>query len=121
MTRKLNAYFTHAEAQYFLARRGGRVIGADHGAEPIAPSTSSMKPLGDVRLPRVRGRSAIVDALLAAAADWLRERGRDRMVGPMDFVLNDEGGVLVEGFEREPLIREPWNPPYYSARARPPG
>ena len=34
-----------------------------------------------------------LDALLAAAEAWLRERGRDRMVGPMDFSMNDESGV----------------------------
>ena len=34
----------------------------------------------------------------------------------MNFQINDEAGVLIEGFEREPLIREPWNPPYYQQR-----
>ena len=58
----------------------------------------------------------IVDALLAAAEAWCRSRGCDRMVGPMCFQINDEAGVLIEGFDREPLIREPWNPPYYQAR-----
>jgi GNAT superfamily N-acetyltransferase len=58
----------------------------------------------------------IVDALLAAAEAWCRSRGCDRMVGPMCFQINDEAGVMIEGFEREPLIREPWNPRYYQAR-----
>ena len=31
----------------------------------------------------------------------------------MDFTTNDECGLLVEGYEREPLILEPWHPPYY--------
>jgi GNAT superfamily N-acetyltransferase len=35
------------------------------------------------------------------------------MVGPMDFTMNDESGVLIEGFEREPMIRQAWHPPYY--------
>jgi hypothetical protein len=35
------------------------------------------------------------------------------MVGPMDFQMNDESGVLIEGFEREPMIKQPWHPPYY--------
>ena len=52
-------------------------------------------------------------ALLDAAAAWLRERGRDRMVGPMDFTMNDESGVLIDGFERRPMLRQPWHPPYY--------
>ena len=53
---------------------------------------------------------------IAAAEAWLRARGCDQMLGPMNFQINDEAGVLFEGFEREPLIREPWNPPYYVER-----
>src|SRR5919199_1469390 len=36
--------------------------------------------------------------------------------GPMDFSFNDELGVLIEGFEREPMIKQPWHPPYYQRR-----
>jgi GNAT superfamily N-acetyltransferase len=57
-----------------------------------------------------------LDALLNAAEGWLRERACERMVGPMDFAMNDESGVLIEGFELEPLIRQPWHPPYYQQR-----
>jgi GNAT superfamily N-acetyltransferase len=35
------------------------------------------------------------------------------MIGPMDFTINDESGVMIEGFEREPMIKMPWHPPYY--------
>ena len=38
------------------------------------------------------------------------------MVGPMDFQLNDESGILIEGFEHAPMIRQPWHPPYYQQR-----
>ena len=27
--------------------------------------------------------------------------------------MNDESGVLIEGFELRPMIRQPWHPPYY--------
>jgi hypothetical protein len=47
-------------------------------------------------------------ALLDAAAGWLRARGRDRMVGPMDFTTNDEIGVLIAGHEHAPIILCPW-------------
>ena len=46
----------------------------------------------------------------------MRERACERMVGPMDFAMNDESGVLIEGFELEPMIRQPWHPPYYQQR-----
>jgi hypothetical protein len=31
----------------------------------------------------------------------------------MDFTTNDEIGILIEGFERRPMILEPWHPPFY--------
>ena len=37
----------------------------------------------------------------------------ERMVGPADFTMNDESGILIEGFELRPMIRQPWHPPYY--------
>jgi GNAT superfamily N-acetyltransferase len=58
----------------------------------------------------------VLTALLATAEGWLRKRGCERMVGPMDFTLNEESGVLFEGYEIEPLIRQPWHPAYYRQR-----
>jgi GNAT superfamily N-acetyltransferase len=36
------------------------------------------------------------------------------MVGPFDFTLNDEAGVLIEGFDLAPMIKQPWHPPHYA-------
>ena len=47
----------------------------------------------------------MLPTLLAAAEEWARRRGCDRLVGPMDLSLNDESGVLVEGHALRPLIR----------------
>src|SRR5581483_878857 len=58
----------------------------------------------------------IVDALLAAAKAWLVARGCERVIGPVDFTINEESGVLIEGFDLEPMIRHPWHPPYYQQR-----
>ena len=51
--------------------------------------------------------------MLEAAADWVRGHGRDRLLGPADFTTNDEVGLLVEGYERAPMVLQPWHPPYY--------
>ena len=40
-------------------------------------------------------------------------KGRARLLGPMDFTTNDEIGILIEGYERRPMILEPWHPPHY--------
>ena len=113
LTRKLNPYFTHGEAEYFLARRDGRVVGRitaqlDHAFNAFHGSRWGM--FGFLEFEE---DPQVLDAMLDAAAAWLRARGCERMVGPMDFQLNDESGVLIEGFEREPMIRQSWHPPYY--------
>jgi hypothetical protein len=116
LSRKLNAYFKHGEAQYFLARRDGQVVGRataqiDHAFNQFHGSRWGM--FGFLEF---EDDQEILDALLHCAATWCRAHGCDRMVGPMNFALNDEAGILIEGFEREPLIREPWTPPYYQRR-----
>ena len=59
---------------------------------------------------------AVAKALIDAATGWLRAKGRKRMIGPMDFTTNDECGLLVEGYDREPIVLAPWHPPYYKQR-----
>src|SRR3954468_12574204 len=98
LSRRLNAYFKHGEAEYFLARRGGRVVGritaqVDHAFNEFHSSKWGM--FGFLELEE---DPEALEAMLAAAEAWLRGRGCDRMVGPMDFQLNDESGVLIEGF-----------------------
>lgn len=112
-SRRMNAYFKHAGAQEFIARRGGQVVGrvsaqvdgnydAQHG-----PGTGMFGFL------ELEDDPEVAAALLNAARGWLAERGRTRMIGPMDYTMNDECGVLIEGFERDPMLKQPWHPPYY--------
>ncbi|HSB55914.1 MAG TPA: hypothetical protein VLD58_16240, partial [Gemmatimonadales bacterium] len=57
----------------------------------------------------------IADALFDAAATWLRARGFDTMRGPASFSVNDECGLLVQGFDTPPTLMMPHNPPYYAS------
>ena len=113
LSRRFNPYFKHGEAEYFIALRGDRVVGrisaqVDHAFNEFHQSRWGM--FGFLEL---EDDQEAMKALLGAAADWLAQRGCERMVGPMDFSMNEESGVLIEGHELEPLIRQPWQPPYY--------
>ena len=55
----------------------------------------------------------VANALLDAAAAWLRQRGRSAMRGPLSFTMTDEVGVLIDGFGDMPRIMMPYNHPYY--------
>ncbi len=116
LTRPLNAFFTHGSAAYFLARRDGQVVGRITAQVDFDYNIYHGTRWGMFGFLEFEDDQEIVDALLATAEAWCRSHGCDRMVGPMNFQINDEAGVMIEGYEREPLIREPWNPPYYQAR-----
>jgi GNAT superfamily N-acetyltransferase len=113
LTRRLNAFFSHGEAEYFLARRDGRVVGRVTAQINHAFNDYQQKRWGWFGFLELEDDEETAGALLDAAASWLRARGSELMVGPADFSMNDESGVLVEGFELRPMIRQPWHPPYY--------
>jgi GNAT superfamily N-acetyltransferase len=116
LTRRLNAFFKHGEAEYFLARRDGRVVGRITAQVDYEFNRFHHSRTGMFGFLEFEDDPEVLKALLTAAEGWLTTRGCERMVGPMNFQINDEAGVMVEGFDREPLIREPWNPRYYSTR-----
>jgi len=116
LSRRANPFFKHGEAQLFLAVRDGRTVGrvsAHYDREFNAFHDNRWGMFGFLEF---EDDPEVVPALLRAAERWLRGQGRDHMVGPMDFTINDESGVMVEGFERVPMIRQPWHPPYYAQR-----
>jgi hypothetical protein len=116
MTRRVNTFFKHGRAEYFLARRGGRVVGRITAQVDDAFNRFHASRWGMFGFLEFEDDVEVLTALLGAAERWLRAAGCDRMVGPMDFTMNDESGVLVEGFDLEPLVKQPWHPPYYQRR-----
>jgi hypothetical protein len=44
----------------------------------------------------------------------VRERGAEVIRGPMNPSTNYECALLVEGFELDPMVMMPYNPPYYA-------
>jgi len=116
LSRRMNAFFSHGEAEYFLARRDGRVLGRITAQVNDAFNDYQKKNWGWFGFLEFEDDPEVLHALLDAAAAWLRERGKERMVGPACFAMNDESGILIEGFDLRPMIVQPWNPRYYPER-----
>jgi GNAT superfamily N-acetyltransferase len=113
LDQRKNPFFKHAEAQYFLAYRAGRPVGRicahiDHNLNSFQDNEWGLFGFFECENDPEAAR-----ALLDTAASWLRDRGRDRMVGPMDFTTNDEIGVLIGGHKYPPIILCPWHHAYY--------
>jgi hypothetical protein len=106
-------FFEIGAAQYFLAFRAG---------EPVGRISAHVNRLHDQHYGPGTGfwgffeavqDQAVAHALFEAAAAWLKERGCQRLVGPLNFSIYDEMGLLVEGFDSIPAIFQTHNPPYY--------
>jgi hypothetical protein len=113
LNRKKNPWFEHGEAEYFVAERDGEPVGritaqVDERWDEFQGGRDAMFGFFEtVEDPEVAG------ALLDVAEGWARQRGRERLIGPMDFTTNDEIGILIEGFELRPMILQNWHPPFY--------
>jgi len=113
LDREHNPFFEHAEAEYFLAWRDGRPVGRITAQVDRNFNEFQDNEWGMFGFFECEDDPEAAGALREAAAAWLRDRGRDRMVGPMDFSTNDECGLLIEGHDRTPIILTPWQHPYY--------
>ena len=110
---KKNPWFEHGEAKFFVAERDGEPVGRisahiDHRWDEYQGGSDAMFGFFETS-----EDPEVARALIAAATEFAVEQGRSRLLGPMDFTTNDEIGILIEGYERRPMILEPWHPPYY--------
>lgn len=110
---KKNPFFEHAEVEFFLARRNGRVVGRISAHVDRNLNAFQDNRWGLFGFFECENDPEAARALVGAAARWNAERGRDRMVGPMSFTTNDECGLLIEGYELTPIILTEWQFPYY--------
>jgi GNAT superfamily N-acetyltransferase len=108
-----NPFFEHAEAGYFLARRGRGVVGRVAAVHNRAHNEFHGDKVGFFGFFECVDDDSVARALFDAAADWLRARGLTRMRGPASFSTNDEAGLLVDGFDTPPVLMMPYNPARY--------
>lgn len=114
-----NPWFEHGEAQYFLARRGGKVTGRisahiDHLALTIAPEQGMGPGTGNFGLFEAMDEDT-ARALMSTAENWLRGKGMTRVLGPISLSIWEEPGLLVFGHDHPPTVMMGHNSPAYQA------
>jgi GNAT superfamily N-acetyltransferase len=112
-TRK-NAFFEHGAIQLFLAEdASGETVGRIAGIVNGMHLQKYDDGVGFFGFFECVEDYAVAEALLDTAAGWLRDQGLTGMRGPADPSLNDTAGLLVDGFDSDPSILMPYNPPYH--------
>ena len=110
-----NPFFRHAEMQLFIARRGARDVGRiaailDRGHNAFHGEQTSFFGFFECE-----NDSEAAGLLFDAASLWGRERKMRVLRGPVNPSLNDEAGLLVDGFGSPPIFMMTYNPAYYPA------
>ncbi|HEY5710556.1 MAG TPA: N-acetyltransferase [Allosphingosinicella sp.] len=98
-----NPWFEHAEAEFFLAERGGKPVGRISAQVDQLVLEHMGAGLGQWGMFEAEDE-ATAHALLAAAEAWLRGKGMTRSMGPFSLGIWDEPGLLVEGHDHPPMV-----------------
>jgi len=106
-------FWEHSEGQRFLAMRGKEVVGTISAHINHRHNEVHEDKVGFFGFFEVLEEYAIAEALLNAAADWLRERGMEAIRGPENPSQNEEVGLLVDGFYSPRVVMMTYNPRYY--------
>jgi GNAT superfamily N-acetyltransferase len=113
LDRRKHPFHEHAEVEYFLARRGGKVVGRIAAIVNQQHIRFHGEQAGFFGFFEAIDDQAVAQQLLAASGAWLRARGMTVQRGPANFSSNEEFGLLVDGFDGPPVIMMTYNPPYY--------
>lgn len=115
-----NPWFDHGEARYWLAYRGDRPSDQPVGRISAQIDRTYLDRYGDAtgHFGFLEGADdgAVFHGLFSAAEGWLRKRGMSRVRGPFSLSINDETGLLVDGFDTPPSMMMGHAPPYYGPR-----
>lgn len=116
LSARSNPYFEHARWQAWTAWREG---------EPVGRISAQIDALHLERYRDATGFFGMLDAedsqetfqaLFETAERWLREQGMRRIRGPFNLSINQEMGVLVDGFDTSPFFMMGHARPYYATR-----
>lgn len=113
LDRQRNPFFPRGEAEFLLARREGEVVGTiavgfdrhqNAYRQERAAFFASFESIAD---------DAVARDLFVAASRWAKARGATVLRGPSGLGLGQPAGLLVEGFDRPPVILTGHNREYY--------
>ena len=113
-----NKKFANGEAirWYVVEEQSGKAVGRIAAFYDRNTLEDYEQPTGGCGFFEAIDSQEVANMLFDAARDWLASKGMEAMDGPINFGARDAWwGLLVNGFDYEPLYTNPYNPPYYKA------
>jgi 8-amino-7-oxononanoate synthase len=109
-----NPFYQHARIRLFIAEKNGAVAGRIAAIVNDAHNRQHDDKVGFFGFYESIDDQDVTNTLINAASAWLREQGMSEIRGPVSPSMNDEVGLLVDGFENSPMAMMPYNPSYYA-------
>ncbi len=111
-----NPYFEHARASFWLALRGVEPVGRISAQVDRLYLERYRDDTGHFGFLDAEDDPAVFRALTQTAEQWLRDQGMRRALGPFSLSVNEECGLMVDGFAEHSVLMMGWSPPYAAAR-----
>ncbi|MGB5748266.1 MAG: N-acetyltransferase [Desulfobacterales bacterium] len=109
-----NPYFAHASFSSWVAYRDGKAVGRISAQVDQLHLDQHQDATGFFGMLESEDNSETFKTLLATAENWLHEKGMQRVAGPYNLSINQELGLLVEGFDTPPVVMMGHALPYYA-------
>ncbi|MDH5674264.1 MAG: hypothetical protein OEZ06_19075 [Myxococcales bacterium] len=117
LTPSKNPFFEHADVALFTAHRDGELVGRISAQIDRAHLEKHRDATGFFGFFDTIDDPEVGRALVDAASAFVRERGMKRLRGPLSLSINEETGLLVEGFDAPPMMMCPHHTRYQGAIA----
>ncbi|QBR49026.1 N-acetyltransferase [Erwinia sp. QL-Z3] len=111
---KKNPSVEHIEWQAFLAKKDGKVVGRITAQIDSLHRERYGQDTGHFGMIDAIDDPAVFEALFAAAEAWLKSKGAVKITGPFSMNINQESGLLIEGFDTPPSALMTHGKPYYA-------
>ena len=111
-----NPFFEHAKWKFWLAFRGATPVGRISAQIDQLHLKRYEDSTGFFGLLEAEDEAETFRVLMNTAETWLRDQGMRRVLGPFNLSINQECGLLVEGFDTPPMVMMGHARPYYSFR-----
>jgi GNAT superfamily N-acetyltransferase len=113
LNRDKHPFYGHGDAASFLARRNGEIVGRIMASDDPNYNKLHETNVGCFGMFESIDDHDVAEALFRVASGWLRKKGRNEVMGPIDYSTNYVCGLLIDGFQHPPTLLTAHNPPYY--------
>lgn len=111
-----NPYFEHANCRFWIAVRDGKTVGRVSAQIDSLHQERYRDSTGFWGMLEAEDNPETFQLLLHTAESWLVSQGMKRALGPFNLSINQECGLLVDGFDTPPMMMMGHTHSYYPTR-----